>query len=202
MVPYRELIETRATRCALSVRVSVTGVAVWMCRMPMPRGREYLVEFVPRLPLQNVARALIVGEHLDRITGAPRSVLRREIDAADALCSLDHFDRRRAATGADVQRCRRAAALEIAERAQVRGGEIVDVDVVADRRTVRRRVVGAVDREHRNLAECRHHRHRYEVQGPRVVLPDATVGRSTRGVEVAERHETHAVTAVVPLEHL
>ena len=70
--------------------------------------------------------------------------------------------------------------LEVVQRAHVRVGEVVDVDVVADRGAVGRGVVGAVDGEQRDLAERGLHRERHQVEGSGVVLADAGVGRRRR----------------------
>src|SRR5215208_1631000 len=107
-----------------------------MAGMPCPRTLEDAVEVVTRFPIEQRARAAIVRVHLGWITGTARAVFRRELDTADPLRSLDDFSRGRTAAGADVHDGRVAALAEVVEREHVRGREVVDVDVVANRRAV------------------------------------------------------------------
>ena len=80
----------------------------------------------------------------------------------------------------------------------MRLGQIGDVDVVAHRGAVGRRVVGAEDRERSPAAVRRLDRQRDEVRLRGVVLADFAVGIGAGGVEVAKRRVAQAVAPAVP----
>ena len=94
-----------------------------------------------------------------------------EIRSVASMISITCSD-----SGADVQRDRLPAAGEVVERAHVGVGEVVDVDVVADRSAVGSRVVVAEHLDRRPPAERRLHHQRHEVQRVRPVLADVAAG--------------------------
>ena len=73
------------------------------------------------------------------------------------------------------------------------GGQVVDVDVIADAGAVGRGVVGAEDVDRLALAESDLQDQRDEMRFGVVVLADRAVGRGTGGVEVAQRGVAEAV---------
>jgi hypothetical protein len=89
----------------------------------------------------------------------------------------------------------------VLEGEHVTGGEVFDVDVVADRGAVGRRVVGAEQLQWRPLAEHRLHEDRHQVLAVGEVLADGAVVGCAGGVEVAEADGTHRAGRTEPLEH-
>ena len=73
-----------------------------------------------------------------------------------------------------------APGVELLQRQQVRLGQVVDVDVVADAGAVRRRVVGAEDLDVRPLPERHLEDERDQVRLRVVVLADACRRRRPR----------------------
>jgi len=65
--------------------------------------------------------------------------------AADRLGSPDNLAHRMAAAGAEVERRALPAGAEMFQCTQMGIGEVLDMDIVADRRAVRRRVIGSID---------------------------------------------------------
>src|SRR5680860_1401350 len=78
---------------------------------------------------------------------------------------------------------------------------IVDMDVVADARAVRRRVVVAVHPQRGAVRQQRPDRNRDQIQRIRPVLTDAAVETRARGVEVAKAHATQTVDDAVPVQY-
>ena len=69
----------------------------------------------------------------------------------------------------------------MAERAQMRGGQIADMDVVADRGAVAGRIIRAVDLDRVAAAERGAQHQRDQVGFRLVILADAAVGRGAAG---------------------
>ncbi len=128
----------------------------------------------------------------DRRTPRPdrRDGGRRRRGAANAPTPLDRADdveHRRAHAGAYVDLDRRAAGAEVLQRLQVRIGEVVDVDVVADAGAVGRVVVGAEHPETVAVEEGCLHRQRDQVDTEVPVLADAAIGAGAGGQRRALR---------------
>src|SRR5437588_97921 len=79
----------------------------------------------------------------------------RHAAASDALGGRDHLANRMADAGAEIGGNAEAAPQQEIERLDVRLGQVLDVDVVAHRGAVRRRIVGA---EHVDLRPPAHRR--------------------------------------------
>ena len=80
--------------------------------------------------------------------------------------------------------------------------EIDDVDVVAQARAVRRRIVIAEDRDVIALAERDLENERDEVRLRIVILTDGAIVERTGRIEVTQRYVANAVRAADPLHHL
>ena len=91
----------------------------------------------------------------------------------------DHFADAVAAADADVVR-QAGSRPDLLQREDVRGGQVIDVDVVADAGAVGRRVVGAEDLDVRALAERGLEDERDQVRFGVVVLADGAVRRRRR----------------------
>src|SRR6516225_1355740 len=100
----------------------------------------------------------------------------------------------------EVQRLTLSAGFEVLECAQMRLGEILDMDVVADRRAVRGRVIGAVDLDVGPLSESGLKHERNEVSFRLVAFPDFAVGVGTGGVKITERHRAQTIGLAIPMQ--
>src|SRR6516162_2098011 len=76
-------------------------------------------------------------------------------------------------------------------------GQILDVDVIANRRPVRRRIIGAVDVDMRALSKGSLQYERDEVCLRCVQLTDFAAGIGAGRVEVTQRHRAQAVSLPV-----
>jgi hypothetical protein len=74
------------------------------------------------------------------------------------------------------------------ERAQMSLGQILDVNVVADRRSIRRRIIGSIDVDMRPLLEGRLQHQRNEMGFGLVKFTDLALRVSSGGIEVAQRN--------------
>src|SRR5215470_11967130 len=100
----------------------------------------------------------------------------------------------------EVQRYTLSAGFEVLECAQMRLGEILDMDVVADRRAVRGRVIGAVDLDVGPPSESGLKHERNEVSLRLVAFTDFTVGVGTGGIKIAERHPAQPIGLAIPMQ--
>src|SRR5687768_8712755 len=113
--------------------------------VPAPRAcDDWLDADVFGRPVERLASERSVGYQFRRIAGAARGDLVRNGVARLAAAGVDHFHDARAGAGAEVE-LQALAGLQSFERRQMRGREVVDVDVVADAGAVGSRVVVAED---------------------------------------------------------
>ncbi len=82
----------------------------------------------------------------------------------------------------------------------MRLGEGLDVDIVAHRAAVRRRIVGAVDVDLRPPAERRRQHERHEMRLGIVRLADLALGVGAGGVKIAQGGVGHAMGLAVPVD--
>ena len=106
------------------------------------------------------------------------------------------------AAGADVDGKTIFAGGEMVESFDVRGGKIVDVDVVADAGAVGRGIVGAEDVQLWALARCGAEGERDQMCFGIVEFADFSAFVGTGGVEITQGGEAEAVGAVVGFEGL
>src|SRR5690606_8672570 len=168
----------RGTGCA----VEPTGT-----RLPrLPRRPDDLRQPLRRTPTEELVDATRVAHELRRVARAARQDLRRDVEPAHAPDLVDDLAHRRALTGADVEHVERALrGVEVLQRREVRLREVEHVNVVADARAVRRRVVVPEDLGALAALEPVED-HRHEVEHGRVAeLRPARAG----DVEVAQRDE-------------
>ena len=133
--------------------------------------------------------------------GSPRAtrlLARDDVDAGDPARGLDHLAHRRARRAAEVVD-RMAPGLGLLQREDVRAPEVLDVDVVAHRGPVRRRVVRAEDRDALAFARGRLQHERDQVRLGMMVLAQLTARPGD--VEVAQRDRGEAVGARLVGEH-
>src|SRR6516225_1163832 len=93
-----------------------------------------------------------IGNEHRWITSPSRGVVTRNAPSADGLGHPNHLSHRVAATGSEIQRARPPPGEEVFERPQMGFGQVLDVDVVADGRTVRCRIIRSVDVDTRPLS--------------------------------------------------
>src|SRR5215212_1509903 len=110
--------------------------------MPLPRVADDDLEIgISRPPPQFMLRAVTGCIEYRRISRAARRRLPGHRPPDDTADGVDHGLDRVWRAGADVVGVRRGAALERFEGADMRLGEVADVDVVPQAGAVRRRVV-------------------------------------------------------------
>ena len=88
----------------------------------------------------------------------------------------------------------------MAERPDVGISQIVDIDVVADRGAIRRRIIGPIDFDVGALAESCLDNQGNQVSLGVVVFSQLTFRISARSVEIAQRHPLSAIADTVPLD--
>src|SRR6266436_3873039 len=104
----------------------------------------------PTEPLRGEAR---VGDE-DRWVACPsRGITPGHSPPADRLGRGDHLTHRVTSAHPKVQRRTFASGVQVFERAQMRVGKILDVNVIADGGTVCSRIIDAVDLDVRSLPE-------------------------------------------------
>ena len=133
------------------------------------------------------------GDELRRIAFATADRPRRNRVAGDFAADVDDFLHARAVAGAEVELECTCRGCSFSMAGDVGGGQVVDVDVVADAGAVGRGVVGAEDVDRLALAERDLQDERDEVRFGVVVFADRAVGGGAGGVEVAEGGVAEAV---------
>ena len=126
-------------------RPEARGYASALSRVPLPRVLSTVVleAAVARRPPEHRARAGGIGHQFRRIAWPPRGRIEGHVPAADLTHCVDHLPHRVPHPGTQVDGLAGRAAVQALDRAQVRVGQVGDVDVVAHGGAVRRRVVGA-----------------------------------------------------------
>src|SRR3954464_6360852 len=84
------------------------------------------------LPVQRLANAVGSGDRHHGVAGAAASERNREVVTGDAADRGEHLAHRIAAAVTAVERRAAAAFAQVAERREMRAGEIGDMDVIAD----------------------------------------------------------------------
>src|SRR4051794_12395071 len=94
-----------------------------------------------------------IGDQYRRIAGPSCGFSARDGFAADRLCGSDHLANRVTATGSEVECRALPPGAQMFQRAQMRLGKVLDMNVVADRGPVRRRIIGSIDVDLRPVSE-------------------------------------------------
>src|ERR1700756_4225313 len=98
-----------------------------------------------RAPTENFDGKARVGDQRRGTPPPPRRTLPRDLPAAYRLNGGDHLAHRTTAAGAEIDGNADPAGTQALQRAQMRDCEVVNMHVVANRRPVRRRVIGTID---------------------------------------------------------
>src|SRR5437899_489784 len=153
-----------------------------------PRAHDGIEIVEARLPAKLPADALGAGYERRRISGAARLLAHLEGLARHPLDAGENLPHAVTMSVADVQRGRAAPRAQVLEGGEVRGRQILDVNVVAVARAIGRRIVGAEDRDLGSLADRRLAGYLDEQRRIRGRLADAAAGIRARHVEVAQRY--------------
>lgn len=105
-----------------------------------------------RAPAEEIARETGIGDQNRRIAGPPRSIAARHTPAANRFGNSNDLTHRMATAGTEVQgySCRSGA--EMLKSPEMGCGEILNMDVVSDRRAIRRRIVRSINIDVGSLA--------------------------------------------------
>src|SRR5919109_472247 len=128
-----------------------------------------------------------IGPDGGRIARTSRPELGLDGPAGGCLCRRDDLLDRGAAPRAEVERQAAAAVRQVLDGPNVRISQVLDVDVVTDRRPVWRRVVGSMDHQGVAPTSGDGEDDGDEVLRPSPVLAVRSIERRTRGVEIAQR---------------
>src|SRR5437762_8843720 len=124
--------------------------------MPSQSGANDRVEIRDAsAPAEQIGSQTGVSDQYRRIAGSSWCFAARDGFAADCFGSPDHLAYRVTAAGAEVECRALPSSAETFQRAQMRFGEIPDMNVVADRCPVRSRVIGSIDVDLRPVSERR-----------------------------------------------
>src|SRR5271155_4007464 len=138
------------------------------------------------MPAEQLGGKTRVGDQYRRIAGPSCGFPARDGFAADLLGGPDHLAHRVTTAGAEVERHALPPGPEMFERTQMRFGEILDMNVVADRRTVGRRIIGTINVDLPPLSERRLQNARDQMRLGLVAFADLTPGIGAGGVEIAQ----------------
>jgi hypothetical protein len=152
--------------------------------LPGPRrGDDFFERGVPGLPAEGLAEFFFAGDQDGGIAGAPRRHFARNFAAGDFFGGVEDFEDGKAAAVADVEGFA-GDGFDRFESAEVRIGNVEDVDVIADAGAVGRGIVRAENFELRKETEGG-----VENLGDEVgfhAVGFAAFGGSASGIEIAE----------------
>src|SRR5690348_16348597 len=169
--------------------------------MPSQRGADDRVQIRDAgAPPQQLDRETRIGDQYRRITGPLCGIAARDRFAAERLGSPDHFPHRMAASGAEVECDAVPTGAEMCERAQMSLGEVLNMDVVADRRPVGGWIIGSVDVDLSLLAERRLQDERDEMRLGLVPFADLAIRIGACSIEITQRYPSQAVGLAVPAQ--
>lgn len=169
--------------------------------MPLPRmAHDGFNVAVLGLPVEGVLGFGATAHEGGGITGAAFLFDHLELAAGDGFHRLDDLAHGEAAAVAKVKDIGFAAVEEVFEAEDVGGGEVGDVDVVADASAVTGGVIGAEDGDGVTVTEGGIEGEGDQVGFGVVVFTKAAIGVGSGGVEVAEPHGAEVVGAIVVIE--
>ena len=149
---------------------------------------------VARRPAQHLLNPAVVGDQFRRVTGAARRGGNRKVGAGYALRRVQHLGDAVTAAIAAVQnlRLRRLLLprklLQIGERAAMRVGDVVNMNVIAHAGAVAGVVVGAVHGDAVNPPGGGAAGHCDQMFGGLAALADAGVRVGAGDIEIAQNH--------------
>jgi hypothetical protein len=169
--------------------------------MPTPGVGNDITEILRRSPAEGGRSTRRIGDEIGGIAGAAVPALDRHAAPADALdCGNDFVDGG-AFSGTEVERLGLSAADEMLGGAKMRRRKILDMDVVADRRSVGCRIVGAEDTERRTATERGLDDQRKKMRLAFVPLADLAGGIGTGRIEVTHSGGSQPVGPLEIAEH-
>src|SRR5215471_7330532 len=152
------------TRSRFASRIGAV-VAASLPRMRLQSGADDRFEVGHNgAPAKELGREAGIGDQHRRVASPPRGIATRDAPPTDSLGDPNHLSHGMAGARAEVHRGGFAAGQQIFERAQMAFGQILDVDVIADRGPVRGRIIGSVNLDVRPLAKGRLQDERDEVR--------------------------------------
>src|SRR5208283_2443526 len=124
-----------------------------MSAMPTPSVRYNRCEIRSFChPAKQLACFLRVGDQDGRVAGSPRFIVRGYLAICDPLNHIDHLPHGGALTVSEIDGDRLALIQKMFKGQNVRPAQIADVNVVADRGTIWRRVIRSEDGHVRSSA--------------------------------------------------
>src|ERR1700685_193930 len=169
---------------------------------PVPGGGDDFVEWARGFPLQESFGFCGIRDQGWRVAGTARNFFVWNFFTGDLFDGGDDLLDGVSAAGADVDGKTIFAGGEMVESFDVRGGKIVDVDVVADAGAVGRGIGGAEDVLLWALARCGAEGERDQMCFGIVEFADFSAFVGTGGVEITQGGEAKSVGAVVGFEGL
>ena len=122
------------------------GITLRLFHARFPRGRDDAIEIgEARCKGDELARQRGVGDEHGRVAAPAGGMYERHRATGDALDGRDDAAHRSRLAGAEVEGKRSVAGIEMAQRLDMRRGEIAHMDEVAFAGSVSGRVVGAED---------------------------------------------------------
>ena len=167
-----------------------------MLLSPLPlRAQNRRQVRLQRLPTKHQFRSPWIRHQSRRIACARAFDSRCNRPSRNLTRALDHFHYRISVPGPEIQEIRLAAATKMFERANMCIGKIGDVDVIADRRSIRSRIVRPEYRDFLLFFRSRlqHIRHKMRF---RLMIFTASLG-SSRSVEISQRNGFQPIGSVV-----
>jgi len=155
----------------------------------MPSDNELKV-VVAGLPSRPVSQEPAVRDQGRGVSGPPAGLFDPEVHAGHLLCRVDHLPHGKPVTIPAVHTIAPARISQVIECAKVGFGQVLDVYVVPDTRTVRRRIVRSVDQKVFGFTPRRLERPGDQVSGLLVCLPYPAAGVCARHVKIAPRRHT------------
>src|SRR6266576_3284303 len=171
----------------------------WESNPPFPRGTHDGAQIGhDGLPAEESLGLGGISNQPGRIAGTRRFNLHGNLTARDFANAVDHFKDGKTAPGSEVQKIRLAALAKVLQGADMRVSQIDDMNVISDRRSVRRRIVVAEDPDCPQFTKRRRN-HIWDQVRFRFV-PFSTLLRCAGSIEIAQRDELQSVGSVVGFE--
>src|SRR5467141_311917 len=156
----------------------------WVSNPPFPRGTHDGAQIGhDGLPAEDGLGLGGISNQPGRITATRRFDVHGNLTARDFANAVDHFENGKTAPGSEVEKIRLAAMAKVLQGADMRIGQIDDMNVISDRRSVRRRIVVAKDPDCRQFTKRRRNHVGDQVRFR--FVPFSTLLRCAGGIEIA-----------------